>query len=159
MDFLGSLSDWGYWGLFIASFLSGTVITFSSEALLSLLVIQNYDPWGCILAATTGNWLGGVTCYYIGYCGKIEWVHKYLRISQDKINKTVSFLKGKGSLLGFLGFVPLIGDVIVVALGLMKANRLGSLTSLLAGKFMRYYFIIFLLDTVQKWIPWITIDF
>lgn len=159
MEFLGDLSSWGYWGLFIAAFLSGTVIPFSSEAVLSLLVINNYSPWGCILAATAGNWLGGVTCYYIGYLGKREWIHKYLRISQEKIDKMTLFLQGKGSLLGFLGFLPFIGDVIVVALGLMRANKAGALLSLLVGKFGRYYFIIFLLDKLQRYIPYFSIDF
>ncbi len=159
MEFLGDLSSWGYWGLFIAAFLSGTVIPFSSEAVLSLLVINNYSPWGCILAATAGNWLGGVTCYYIGYLGKREWIHKYLRISQEKIDKMTLCLQGKGYLLGFLGFLPFIGDVIVVALGLMRANKAGSLLSLLVGKFGRYYFIIFLLDKLQRYIPYFSIDF
>lgn len=159
MDFLGDLSSWGYWGLFIAAFLSGTVIPFSSEAVLGLLVISNYNPWGCIFAATAGNWLGGVTCYYLGYLGKTEWIHKYLRISQKKIDKMTLFLQGKGSLLGFLGFLPFIGDVIVVALGLMRANKVGSLLSLLVGKFGRYYFIIFLLDKLQPYFPYFSIDF
>ena len=69
------------------------------------------------------------------------------------------FLQGKGSLLGFLGFLPFIGDVIVVALGLMRANKAGALLSLLVGKFGRYYFIIFLLDKLQRYIPYFSIDF
>ncbi len=159
MDFAFDLSNWGYWGLFIAAFLSGTVVPFSSEALLSLLIIKDYNPWGCILAATIGNWLGGITCYYIGYWGKTEWIHRYLRISQQKVDRCIQFLQGKGSLLGFFGFIPFVGDIIIVALGLMKANRWGAILSILVGKFTRYYFVVFLLDKVQNLIPGFTINF
>ncbi len=151
MDLSVLLSEWGYWGLFIASFLSGSIIPFSSEAILSIVLIQQYDPFLSVLSATIGNWLGGVTCYYLGYLGKSDWIHKYLRISQETIDKTVKFLQGKGSLIGFFGFLPAIGDVFVVALGLMRANQFGSLFSLLIGKLARYCFIVFLIDKIQLW--------
>ena len=62
MEFIAGLSEWGYFGLFIAAFLAGSIIPFSSEAVLGLLLIAGYDSWGCVFSATLGNWLGGVTC-------------------------------------------------------------------------------------------------
>ena len=38
-----SLVEWGYFGLFIASFLAATVIPLSSEIILSILIANNYD--------------------------------------------------------------------------------------------------------------------
>ena len=52
MEFIASLSEWGYLGLFIAAFLAGSIIPFSSEAVLGLLLIAGYDSWGCIISAT-----------------------------------------------------------------------------------------------------------
>lgn len=98
MEFIAGLSEWGYFGLFIAAFLAGSIIPFSSEAVLGLLLIAGYDSWGCVFSATLGNWLGGVTCYYIGYLGKTEWIHTYLKIPEEKLSKMQRFLKGKGSL-------------------------------------------------------------
>ena len=43
--------------------------------------------------------------------------------------------------MGFFSFVPGIGDAIVVALGLMRANLLGVSLSMLLGKGIRYYLI------------------
>ena len=61
MEFIAGLSEWGYFGLFIAAFLAGSIIPFSSEAVLGLLLIAGYDSWGCVFSATLGNWLGGDT--------------------------------------------------------------------------------------------------
>ena len=49
MEFIAGLSEWGYFGLFIAAFLAGSIIPFSSEAVLGLLLIAGYDSWLCIL--------------------------------------------------------------------------------------------------------------
>ena len=101
MDFIAGLSEWGYIGLFIAGFLAGSILPFSSEVVLGLLLYAGYNEWGCLASATAGNWLGGVTCYYIGRLGKVEWIEKYLRIKKSSLDKTQKFLQGKGSSDGF----------------------------------------------------------
>ena len=141
MEFLTSLSEWGYAGLFIAAFLAGSILPFSSEVVLGLLLVAGYSTWGCVVSATAGNWLGGITCYYIGRLGKTAWIEKYLNLSHEKLDKTQRFLQGKGSLMGFFAFVPGVGDAIVVALGLMRANLWGVALSMLLGKGIRYYLI------------------
>jgi len=79
------LFDYSLWGLFLASFLAATVVPFSSEALLSYLIINGTDPYTAILVASAGNWLGGMSSFGIGYLGKWEWIEKYLRIKREKI--------------------------------------------------------------------------
>ncbi len=153
MEFVAGLSEWGYLGLFIASFLAGSIIPFSSEVVLGLLLVAGYNPWGCVIAATLGNGLGGVTCYYIGYLGKTEWIHTYLKIPQEKLVRMQHFLQGKGSFFGFFAFVPVIGDVLIVALGLLRANPVGSLSSMFAGKFIRYYLVIIGVHYLRAWFP------
>ena len=81
----------------------------------------------------------GVTCYYIGRLGKVEWIEKYLRIKKSSLDKTQKFLQGKGALMAFFVFLPAGGDLIIVTLGLMRANVLITNLSMLAGKFLRYY--------------------
>ena len=63
---MGGLIELGYLGLFIASFLAATVVPFSSEVIFSAMVFGGFDEWTCVLIATVGNWLGGMTCYYLG---------------------------------------------------------------------------------------------
>lgn len=139
MDFIAGLADWGYIGLFIATFLAGSILPFSSEVVLSALLAAGLNPWGCILTATAGNWLGGLTCYYIGRMGRMDWIRKYLHIKPEKLEKMQHFLHGKGALMAFFVFLPVVGDIIVVAFGLMRANIVMVAVSMLAGKFLRYY--------------------
>ena len=76
------LVAYGYLGLFIASFLAATVVPFSSELVFTALVLGGLDPWICVLVATAGNWLGGLTCYWLGSLGKLEWIEKWFRIKK-----------------------------------------------------------------------------
>lgn len=81
-------AKYGYAGLFLASFLSATVLPFSSEAVFSAMVFGGLDARTCVALATLGNWLGGLTCYGLGYLGKIEWIEKWLHIGHDKNRAT-----------------------------------------------------------------------
>ena len=65
-----TLADWGYWGLFLSAFVAGSIVPFSSEAVMVVLVRLGLDPALCLLAAATGNTAGGMTCYWIGHLGK-----------------------------------------------------------------------------------------
>lgn len=128
----------GYLGLFFACFLAATVIPFSSEAILSATIVAGYNPTYSLIIATIGNWFGGITSYYLGYLGKLKWIHKYLGISETKLKKIESYSKGKELWISAFCWVPFIGDIIAVALGLLKANFLMSSTGMLFGKFVRY---------------------
>jgi membrane protein YqaA with SNARE-associated domain len=95
------LFDYSLWGLFLASFLAATVVPFSSEALLSFLIINGTDPYAAVFVATAGNWLGGMSSYAIGYLGKWEWIEKYLRIKRETIEKWHNRLYKRGAVLLF----------------------------------------------------------
>jgi membrane protein YqaA with SNARE-associated domain len=130
--------DYNLWGLFLASFLAATVIPFSSEALLSVLIIKGTDPYSAILVATTGNWLGGMSSYALGYLGKWEWIEKYLRVKRETIGKWHNRLYRKGAIFAFLCWVPAVGDIFAVGLGILRSNILITALAMLAGKFLRY---------------------
>ncbi len=138
---LDGFAEYGYWGLFLASFLAATILPFSSEVVFAALIAAGLDIWSLIIFATIGNSLGGVSCYYLGRLGKIEWLKRWFGISEDKINKTINKLQGKGAFMGFFGFLPAVGDAILVALGYMRANTTIVLLSMTVGKFARYIII------------------
>jgi len=132
------LLDYSLWGLFLASFLAATVVPFSSEAILTLLIINGTDAWTAVLVATAGNWLGGMSSYAIGYLGKWEWIEKYLRVKRETIEKWHNRLYKKGAIFAFLCWVPFVGDVFAVGLGLLRSDVLITALAMLAGKFVRY---------------------
>lgn len=133
------LIHWSYFGLFIATFLAGSILPFSSEVVLSGVLSLGANAWGCLAAATIGNFLGGMTCYYIGHFGNIAWIEKYLKIKQEKLEKVLQFMHGKGALMAFFTFVPIVGDLLAVALGYMRANVWLTAIAMFMGKLIRYW--------------------
>ena len=79
------LAEWGYIGLFLASFLAATIIPLSSEIVLSILIANNYDLSLSLFVASLGNWFGGLSSYGIGRLGNWEFIEKYFRIKKNKI--------------------------------------------------------------------------
>ncbi len=135
---MDQLADWGYVGMFISAFLAGSVVPANSELVMSGLMALGYDDWMLIFFATLGNLLGGMTCYYLGYLGRMEWITKYMRIKEEKVNKMHRFLEGRGAWLAVFVFVPFIGDVIIVVFGLMRSNFFIVSLAMLIGKLSKY---------------------
>ena len=131
--------EYGYIGVFVASFLAATVLPFSSEVVLTGVLLSGATYWPCMIAATTGNFLGGLTCYWIGRAGKIEWITKYLRLNVQKLEKVQHWVKNKGAWTGFFVFLPGIGDFIAVALGFLRANIWVMAIAMFTGKALRYW--------------------
>ncbi len=130
--------DYGYWGLFLASFLAATVLPFSSEAILSAMLVGDYDPVLCLTLASIGNWLGGMTSFFLGYLGKWQWIEKYLRVKRERVEKFKSRVDRYGAYLAFLCWLPIIGDPLAIGLGLFRANPFKVAVFMFLGKFLRY---------------------
>lgn len=130
--------EWGYLGLFVASFLAATIVPFSSEVVFSALVYGGLNAWECVFIATLGNWLGGMTSYYIGRLGKLEWIEKYFHIKKEKVDEFTLKFNRYGDWFVFFSFVPFIGDVIAVAAGFFRGKWWIVAIAMLTGKFFRY---------------------
>ena len=98
------LIDWGIPGLFLSALLAGSIVPFSSELVLVALVEVGLSPVTCVLAAALGNTLGGMTCYYMGHLGKVDWIEKYFKVKKEKVDRMEAFLQGKGALMAFFCF-------------------------------------------------------
>jgi len=132
------LAGLGYLGLFLGAFLAATVVPFSSEVVFTALVYSGMNAWNAVFVATAGNWLGGLTCYYLGHLGKIEWIEKYMRIKKEKLDKFMTKFHRYGDWFAFFSFLPGIGDVIAVASGFFRCRFWIVALSMLLGKFIRY---------------------
>ncbi len=139
--------EYGYIGLFVVSFLAATVIPFSSDTLLVGMIMAKFDPFFCIVVASAGNWLGGLSSYGIGYLGKYDWIEKYLRIKKEKLEKTQHKIAGKELWISLFTWLPGVGDVIAVLLGLLKVNFLNVSIGMLIGKATRY--VVWALITIN----------
>lgn len=111
------LYEYGLFGLFLASFLAATILPFSSEAFLSLLLANGFATEKCIAAATFGNWLGGMSSYYLGYLGKWSWIEKYLRIKKQALKNGTNACIKKVLFLHFLAGCQSLEMFLPLALG------------------------------------------
>lgn len=143
------LVDYGYWGMFLSALLAGSVLPFNSEVVIGALKVAGLNPWWLLAAGTVGNVLGGLFNYWIGTFGRMDWIEKYLHIKEEKIERAKRFMAGRGALMAFFAFVPIIGSAITVALGLMKANLPVTVVSMTIGKFLRYAAIVFGIQLLQ----------
>ncbi|OAV64243.1 Inner membrane protein yqaA [Bacteroidales bacterium Barb6XT] len=57
------LITYGYIGMFVAAFLAATILPFSSEVVLTGVLLSGAAYLPCLVAAIIGNFLGGMTRY------------------------------------------------------------------------------------------------
>lgn len=132
------LENIGLFGLFVGTFLAATVMPFSSDALYIGALAAGINPIATLIVGTAGNWLGGVTTYFIGRLCKWEWIEKHFKVNPEKLEKQKSRIDKYGVWVALLSWVPFVGDVIVIALGFYKTPAVWTLFLMLVGKFGRF---------------------
>ena len=138
---MDSLAELGYVGLFLASFLAATILPLSSEVVLSYFLINDYDPILSVTIATTGNVLGSLVNYAIGFWGSILLIRKVLRISEDEFLRAKQRFNKYGVFSLFFAWVPIIGDPLTVVAGVLKIDIFIFLILVTTGKLIRYIII------------------
>lgn len=133
-----SLISLGYLGLFIATFLASTVIPLSSDVVMAGMIALKFDMWTCIIVATVGNFLGGLTTYALGYLGKWEWVEKFFKKTKEDIEKFQHRVQKIGIIAAAFTWLPIIGDVIALALGFLRFKPAPVFVMMLIGRFARF---------------------
>ena len=131
----------GYIGLFITCFLAATVLPIASELFLTGMLAMGFNPVMCLLVAGAGNSMGGWLNYFIGYLGNTKWLIK-LGVTQERINSWQTRINQYGVWLALLSWLPIVGDVIGVALGFFRVNIYVSFLFIAIGKFIRYALLI-----------------
>lgn len=144
MDFLNEFFlSYGYWGMLLAAFLAGSFFPFSSETVMLALWAAGLDPWPLVIYGTIGNVLGSVFNYIVGRMGRLDWLEKWFHVKRTSLEKAERFMAGRGAIMGFFSFIPVIGSAITIILGLTRANIIISFISITSGKFIRYWLLVF----------------
>ena len=142
-QFLDLLASYGVWGMFIAAFLAGSILPFSSEAVMIALLAAGINPYLLLLYASIGNSLGGITCYYIGRLTTPERIQQIFRIKPQRMEQAHRLVAQWGSLMGFFCWLPFLGDAILVTLGIMRSNPLATNITMIIGRTLRYATVLF----------------
>ncbi|MFZ3167858.1 MAG: YqaA family protein [Candidatus Methanoperedens sp.] len=141
------LLNYGYQGLFLASFLASTILPFGSEGILIYLVQKKFNIPALVLVASVGNFLGACTSYYIGFKGRIL-VEKYLRFDPKELEKGEKIFTKYGSFVLLFTWLPFIGDAITVVGGLLHLNFKIFSVLVFTGKFLRYLAVAYITASV-----------
>lgn len=136
------LMNWGYMGMAISAFLAASILPFSSEAVMVGLLAAGLDMWALVAWGTVGNVLGSLFNYGIGRLGKMEWIEKYLHTKPEDLDRARRFMGGRGAWMGLFSCIPVIGDVITIVLGLMRANLTIFIVSVTISKLVRYVLLM-----------------
>ncbi len=151
------LINLGYWGLFIGTFLAGTILPLSSDILLVGVLTLGSNPWLCLLMATIGNWLGLITTYLLGWLGKWEWLERYFNVKHEKLVEQKKVIDKYGVWIALFTWIPVVGILGLVGLGFYKVKPKTTITLLLIGCFGRFFiWTLLYVNYGQKFIEWIT---
>lgn len=135
------LKDYGYVGMGVLAFLSGTVVPITSEVLLVFFLSIGLDALGLTVAATVGNTLGGITCFMLGYLTNKERIKTLFKIPEKRMKRADIMIQKYGYWTAGISFVPVIGEVLLLVLGIMRVNKYKVIAVMTAGKFIRYALI------------------
>ena len=136
-----------YLSLFIISFLAATILPFSSELTLAgLVATSNYDNLLLLIVASLGNVLGSVVNWILGFYSRKLTTKKWFPFKDEQIEKSSKWFDkfGRWSLL--FAWVPIIGDPLTLAAGLLRVKFIEFLILVTIGKVSRYLVIFYLLS-------------
>ncbi len=126
-------------GLFFSAFLAATLLPFSSEAALVAALISGMDKQTALLAASAGNILAIMVNFSLGYWLS-SWAHR--KVLHSRMGRRAFLLSKKyGYATLLLSPLPLIGDPVTLAAGVLRLNI--WLFLIIAGglRIVRYWMI------------------
>lgn len=128
----------GYPALFAMSFLASTLIPLGSEWLLVAMLLNRSDPLITVAVATLGNTLGAGTTWAIGIYGSPFLIRRVLRIDAASEASAARFYRRYGVWSLLFSWMPVIGDPLCLAGGILKVGFGRFFMLVFAGKLARY---------------------
>ena len=137
-----ALISYGPWGMFLSAILAGSIIPFSSEAVMVALLAAGISPWTLLLTASVGNTLGGITCYCMGLIASPAWLQRTFRVKDKHMQRARVLVDRWGIWMGLLCWIPLLGSAILLTLGIMRSHPIAANLMMILGRTLRYAFVL-----------------
>ena len=144
MDFAFT-AEAGLAGLFLASFLSATLLPGGSEAVLAAVALAHPDQVAAALVlATAGNTLGGMVTWWMGRLLPEKVMRSGIHSDGggDTAARCIAALRRHGAPLLVLAWAPIIGDALCAAAGWLRLSPLPCAAWMAAGKAARYLVVV-----------------
>lgn len=132
------LAGYGFYSLFLLSFLASTLIPLGSEWLLIALLLARNDPMQVVAVATAGNYLGALSSYGIGLYGGEFLKVRVLRLDDNATRKAERLYRRFGSYSLLLSWLPIVGDPLCLVGGVLRVNFFRFSLLVFSGKLARY---------------------
>ena len=115
-------------GLALSAFLAATLLPGGSEAVFAgLLVLRPELGLAAMLTATVANTAGGMSTWLLGRL-----------LPRKESTPRLALVQRWGSVALLLSWVPLIGDALCAAAGVLRLNWAACLLWMAVGKGLRY---------------------
>lgn len=127
------------WSLFFTAFVAATLLPAQSELLLAGLTVKNVAPvWQLVGVAALGNTLGSATNWLLGrFC--VRYRHKsWFPVKNEALEKAEAWYSTYGRWSLWLSWVPIIGDPLTLAAGLLREPFPSFILIVGAAKLTRY---------------------
>ncbi len=136
-------------GVFFAAFLAATILPFSSEAVLAAFYAAGGGEAVVLwLVASLGNVLGAVVNWGLGRY-LLHWQGaRWFPFSQRQLGRAEAWFSRYGVWSLLLAWVPLIGDPLTVAAGMLRVNFWLFLVLVSIGKAGRYAAVLWVADAL-----------
>ncbi len=132
-----------YLVMFVAAFVSATLLPAQSEAVLVALVAEGeHSPWALVATATVGNTLGSTLNWYLGSLAHRFLHARWFPISEEKLRKAEAWYHRYGRWSLLLSWVPVIGDPLTFAAGVLREPFASFFSITCAAKLLRYLVLV-----------------
>ena len=133
-------------GLALWAFLAATIIPLSSEAALWAAIKSTAVPKGWLLtAATLGNVGGSAVNWWLGHKAAEYQHHRWFPLSTETLDAAATRFQRWGVWALLFSWVPVVGDPLTVAAGLLRTPFLPFLVLVAIGRIARYVVVAYLL--------------
>jgi len=128
-----------YAGMFTIALLAASILPFQSEAALAVLLIAGKQPVGLlVLFASLGNIIGSTINWWLGcYINRFR-DRKWFPVKDESLIRAEKWYRRYGRGLLLLSWVPIIGDPLTVAAGVLKEPLWSFLLIVAVAKISRY---------------------
>lgn len=145
LDWL-ALPQVGLSAVFVVALVSATLLPMGSEPVVFGLVKLNPELfWPAILVATTGNTVGGMISWAMGY-GASRVADRYGKGGADA--RALRWLQRLGPKACVLAWLPVVGDPLCAVAGWLRLPAAPCAAWMALGKFLRYL----LMTSVLLWL-------
>lgn len=137
-----TLESLGLVGLLLVCFLASSLYPLGSEVFVLGFVSIGYSESIVWCVATLGNTLGALTTYAIGYFGNDYLLNRYFKNASQKIHRYQERIQKYGFCFAFFSFLPFLGDVFALALGVYQYPFIKAVFFIALGKGLRYLVLL-----------------